>query len=113
MEELWTRDNLDKLTNIFLDKGETSWCEICSEFNIVSATPAKGLEGAQYFGAVADHYSEVYYAWYDEQSNMVIVKNPFPVAVSLVFDCHFELPNTSFVKLDAEEARKILVLGAP
>lgn len=116
MKNFWTQENLAKVSSAFLSKGEQNWCKICSKLNILPGNPDFYIKNA-YYGkqAVADYYDFEYASWYDEKENLVIVENPYPVAVSMVFseNCFEPPPSTKYVKLDAELARKILVLGVP
>lgn len=93
MENFWTDQNLAKLLNVLFqkvleaqikeNKGDEKWKEMCNDFRITPVT----AESSQWNG------------WYVKEDDSVVVRNPFP--------------QPHFIKLPAELAAKILVLGVP
>lgn len=122
MKDFWTRENLEKLSkllffvpnkkeysglvqNSFLD----SWIKFCKEFKIKPGTPDFFVEKAYYEDkVVANFYDFEEVPVYYEHKNTVVVKNPFynPKEKELFL-------RLKFIEIDAELARKFLVLGLP
>ncbi len=112
----WTKDNLNKITAVFFEKGEQNWCRMCSEFGIIPGFPDFYIKNAYYDKkAVAEYYDFEETPRYDKLKNTVVFENPFIAPVSYVFSetCEYPPPLTKFVEIDAETAKKILVLGLP
>lgn len=117
MENLWSKENFRKITKILEEKGIENWPKICVELKISKGDPAWGVKNAYYStSAVADHYDIEEYPRYDKIKNVVVVENPFSVARQVVNNIfgHPDFPIFGkFIQLDAEIARKILVIGLP
>lgn len=117
MENLWTKENFQKITKILEEKGIENWPKICVELKISKGDPAWGVKNAYYSTkATADYYDFEEFPRYDNLKNVVVVKNPFSTAqqvINNIFVSEGFPIFGEFVELDAETARKILVLGLP
>jgi hypothetical protein len=119
MKNFWTQENLNKLSQIMLNvpnkstdrfKGFLeSWTEFCEKFKIKPGSPDFYVKKA-YYGqnAHADRYDfeevPIYYEW----KNTVVIKNPFYNS-----NANELFIRIKFLELDADLARKFLVLGLP
>ena len=117
MKDFWTQDNLARISSILLAKGIENWPKLCIELKISNGDPAWGVKNAYYSTkAVADYYDIEEYARYDKIKNVVVVENPFStvrqVVNNLFVNSDFPVFG-NFIELDADVARKILVLGIP
>jgi hypothetical protein len=121
MENLWNKENLQKITKILEEKGIENWPKICVELKISKGNPAWHVKKAYYSTkATADSYDFEKSARYDKIRSVVVVENPWLglPASQVLNNSHDPLPPDyldiifgSFIELDAEIARKILVLG--
>lgn len=117
MENLWNKENFHKITKILKEKGLENWPKLCVELKINKGDPAWGVKKAYYStGVVADYYDIEEYPRYDKIKNVVVVENPFTTAQQIVNN-HYANPDFPvfgpFIQINAEVARKILVLGLP
>lgn len=112
-KDFWTRDTLNKLSEVLKDYTQKNqhpdWREFCIEHNFKPGSPDWRVKNAHY-GAdvVADHYdieeTPIFWEW----KNTVVVLNP-------LFDrkSQHDFFKYKWLEIDAELARKFLVLGIP
>lgn len=112
---MWTQENLNRVTEILKCSGEANWPRICVELNISTGNPNHVIASVKYGErAVADEYEFKSIPRYDEAEGVVVVENPWSTAHAVIKQMHD--PNYpvfgSYVKINADLATKLLVLGS-
>ena len=112
----WNQESLRRVSEALKDGGIENWPRVCSWLNISPGSPDYFIKDAKYgLNPTADYYEFEARPRYDPQRNLVVVENPYSTALQVLHQTTDSdlIVLGPWVQLDAEDALKALVLGAP
>lgn len=113
---MFSRENLNKITEIFRSAGVEQWPRLCKELNIRKGTPKNVIVDWIYGSKpTADHYKYEARPYHDPDKNVVVFESPWPGPLEVLKQMNDpEYPVFGgYLEIDSEVAAKILVLGLP